>query len=64
MLEEILNIIPIDATPNPISIMTDFEKAAMNAFEKKFPASEIAVCYFHLGQSLWRRIQNMGLSNK
>ena len=34
MLEEILNIIPIEATPNHISIMTSFEKAAMNAFEK------------------------------
>ena len=44
--------------------MTDFEKAAMNAFEDSFPAAEIAGCYFHLGQSAWRRIQSLGLSVK
>ncbi|XP_069987683.1 uncharacterized protein [Penaeus vannamei] len=45
-----------------VTIMTDFEKAAMNAFQRNFPSAEVAGCYFHLGQSVWRRIQNLGLA--
>ena len=39
--------------------MTDFEKAAMNAFGSKFHDAEIAGCFFHLGQSVWRKIQKI-----
>nr|XP_027230834.1 uncharacterized protein LOC113822482 [Penaeus vannamei] len=42
--------------------MTDFEKAAMKAFQRNFPSAEVAGCYFHLGQSVWRHIQNLGLA--
>ena len=42
--------------------MTDFEKPAMNAFQNRFRNAEISGCYFHLGQSVWRRIQNNNLS--
>ncbi|KAK3889025.1 hypothetical protein Pcinc_006901, partial [Petrolisthes cinctipes] len=62
MLDKILDLIPIDTVPNPASVMTDFEKAAMKAFECSFPAAEIAGCFFHLGQSAWRHIQSLGLS--
>ena len=55
---------PSDTPPNPASVMTDFEKAAMNAFEFCFPDAEITGCYFHLGQSAWRRVQGLGLSVK
>ena len=57
MLDEVLNLFPIGVTPVVETIMTDFEKAAINAFEKKFSDAQVAGCYFHLGQCAWRRIQ-------
>ena len=44
---------------NPVSIMSDFEKANQNAFERAFPSIAIAGCLFHLGQSLWRKVQQL-----
>jgi hypothetical protein len=42
--------------------MTDFEKAAIGAFTTAFPGLEITGCHFHLAQSVWRKIQDQGLS--
>ena len=47
----------------PVSILTDFEEGTMNALATVFPHATVHGCLFHLGQSLWRRIQNEGLSN-
>ena len=52
------------STPAPETILTDFEKAAMNAFSKRFPEATINGCHFHLGQSLWRKVQNLGLGQR
>ena len=60
-IQEVLLLLPAGTVANPASIMMDFEKAAMNAFEHHFPHAEIAGCYFHLCQSIWRKIQNMKL---
>ena len=43
--------------PNPGKKLVDFEKAALNAFSKKFPHAEISCCYFHLTQSFNRENQ-------
>ena len=61
MLDVIMQLMPYDVFANPESIMTDFEIAAMNAFRDRFPDAEISGCYFHLGQSIWRKIQNLSL---
>lgn len=58
MLEALKNLRP---SLNPKSIMTDFERAAKNAFRKVFPNAEQAGCFFHFGQCLWRKLQ--GSSN-
>lgn len=47
---------------NSLMIMDDFEKAAMNAALFLYPNTKIQGCFFHLGQSIWRQIQNNGLS--
>jgi hypothetical protein len=47
---------------SPSLILTDFEKAAMNAVSTIFPDARLHGCRFHLGQSWWRRIQELGLS--
>lgn len=44
---------------NPASIMTDFEKASINAFAAVFPTAERHGCYFHFSQCIWRQIQQM-----
>jgi hypothetical protein len=47
---------------NPASIMCDFEKATHNAIQHVFPNAHLVGCLFHLGQCLWRKVQELGLS--
>ena len=49
-----------ETNPNPGKVLEDFEKAALNAFSKKFPHAEISCCYFHLTQSFNRKINEIG----
>jgi hypothetical protein len=34
----------------------------MNAFSSIFPSIKVNACFFHYSQSLWRKIQELGLS--
>ena len=45
----------------PRSIMTDFEKAALNALRKSFKDASIQGCYYHLVSNLWKHVVNEGL---
>jgi len=45
----------------PLKIMSDFELAIMNTFEKVYPGVEITGCFFHLGQSVYHQVQEKGL---
>lgn len=45
----------------PLLITSDFESAFINAAKEVFPDSEISLCFFHFKQSLFRKIQNLGL---
>jgi len=58
MLEALLDF---NVNLHPETCMLDLEKAAKNAFAACFPASTINVCFFHLGQCLWRKIQEFHL---
>ena len=42
--------------PHANNIVSDFEKANINALATKFPTSFIALCVFHLNQSYYRKI--------
>jgi hypothetical protein len=44
---------------NPLTIMTDFELSAINAFKNSFPGIFNRGCFFHFTQSLWRKIQKI-----
>lgn len=46
---------------SPQKIMTDFEKAIINASITVFPGVQVSCCMFHLGQTLYRKIQTEGL---
>eukprot|EP00800_Vazella_pourtalesii_P006517 TRINITY_DN1850_c0_g1_i10.p2 TRINITY_DN1850_c0_g1~~TRINITY_DN1850_c0_g1_i10.p2 ORF type:complete len:113 (-),score=5.79 TRINITY_DN1850_c0_g1_i10:891-1229(-) len=41
---------------HPDEILMDFEKAAMTSFEHTWPTSMVKGCFFHLTQSLWRKV--------
>ena len=56
--QALLQLIP---NANREGIMMDFEKAAVNAFSTTFPAAQITGCYFHLCQSVLRKINEVGL---
>ena len=48
----------------PQKVLVDFEKACMNAVRIAFPHAEVKGCYFHLCQSLIRKISNVGLKTE
>jgi len=52
-----------DCTPK--KIITDFEIGIVNAAEEEgSDETEVSCCFFHLGQSLYRRIQAEGLQEE
>lgn len=48
----------------PTTVMIDFEMTAKQAITSVFLQVALAGCYFHLGQSLWRRVQSEGLQQQ
>lgn len=58
MISALKSLLP---TANPSKIIVDFEKAAMVAFERGFPGATITGCYFHLCQSVIRKVNEIGM---
>jgi len=48
----------------PQTIYVDFEEAIHYSNLSVWPETNIKGCRFHLGQSWWRKIQNLGLTNE
>ena len=48
----------------PLSIINDFEKACQNDIQASFPNAGHVGCLFHLGQCLWRKVQDLRLTEK
>ena len=48
----------------PGKTVIDFENSLMIAVETEFPMTRICCCYFHFNQSLWRHVQQLGLSGE
>ena len=59
----VLALQEITCACNPVKIVTDFEKSAINTFTKRFPSSALNGCYFHLRQNFNRKIKELGLEN-
>ena len=55
--QALLQLIP---NANPERIMMNFEKSAVNAFSTTFPTAQITGFYFHLCQSVLRKINEVG----
>ena len=45
----------------PQRVVLDFEAFMLSALETELPRIERSPCYFHFTQSLWRRVQRLGL---
>ncbi|KAK3931037.1 GPI ethanolamine phosphate transferase 1, partial [Frankliniella fusca] len=45
----------------PTSVMADFEVAILNAVKAMIPDSIVRACFFHLGQSMYRKVAAVGL---
>lgn len=58
ILQALKSLIP---TANPKKILVDFEKSAMAAFQSAYPIAEVTGCYFHLTQSVIRKVQEIGM---
>ena len=61
MWEQVQLLCPL---AHPAEILMDFEKAAMTSFEHTWPTSMVKGCFFHLTQSLWRKVQAVGLQSQ
>ncbi|CAF4412360.1 unnamed protein product, partial [Rotaria sp. Silwood2] len=48
----------------PDFILTDFEQGSINAVKSEFPSAQSKGCHFYLGQSVYRQIQDAGLTKK
>ena len=48
---------------NPEKILLNFESAAMNAFTAAYPNARILGCYFHLTQSILRKVNEIGMKS-
>lgn len=44
--------------------MVDFEKGAINAIQRVFSNTLVGGCFFHLSQSIWRHVQNLGFQQR
>lgn len=49
---------------NPKYVLTDFEIAEMRSFVRELPGTQSKGCLFHLGKSIFRRIQACGLAQR
>ena len=49
---------------NPDTFMLDYESGILPTLRLHFPTSTIKGCNFHFSQAVWRRVQNLGLSNQ
>lgn len=58
MLAALHDLVPLAA---PTKILVDFEKAAINAFEAAYPNARVTGCYFHLTQSVIRKVNEIGM---
>ncbi|CAB4373838.1 unnamed protein product [Rhizophagus irregularis] len=65
LFEELLDFaIENNIDLQPSVILTDFEQASIIASRLVFPRIRNKGCFFHLGQSGWRKIQSLGLATR
>lgn len=61
VLQEVKRLVPL---AYPKKILVDFERAAMNAFSLAYPDATVTGCYFHLCQSITKKVNEIGLKTE
>ena len=61
LVDKAVELYGIDLKPRNVS--TDFERAAITAFNNVFPGVMVTGCHFHLGQSVLRKVNQLGLKS-
>ena len=51
-----------DLVFSPETVHIDFEMAMHNSVRRNFKQANTSCCRYHLGQSMWRKIQTIGFS--
>lgn len=46
---------------DPVDILVDFERAAINAIQTQIPGAHAYGCFYHLCSNIWKHIQEAGL---
>ena len=57
----VMTFLKINHNLNPNIIISDFEQSIVRAFQMNFPLAKLRYCIFHYGQSIWRKVQSLGL---
>ncbi|CAF1128917.1 unnamed protein product [Brachionus calyciflorus] len=63
MYTEFLTQVKSKLSHDPLSITSDYEKAFLNAANSVFRETKLYGCYFHLKQSFWKKIIDLGLKS-
>src|SRR6218665_2067729 len=58
---ELKGLIP---SAQPSTVMMDYEQAAMNSVAVSFTGVQIQCCFYHLSQSLYRKVQALGFQQR
>lgn len=53
-------LLELEPLLKPTKVMIDFEMAAIQSIQKKFPEAEVKCCTFHLTKNIWKKIQQVG----
>ena len=61
MMQIVKELVP---TPKHIKVLTVCELASINAFREEFPEAELSEYYFHLSQSIVRKVGELGFKNQ
>lgn len=64
--ERLFNQLSVHLRPGyaPMTILFDFEMAAINAARQVFPNADISGCFFHLASNIWKKIQSIGMQQR
>lgn len=58
MLVALRDLVP---AANPATVLVDFEVATIGAFKAAYPNAHVSGCYFHLSQSVIRKVNEIGM---
>lgn len=61
VLKEVISAAREQQVPftEPARAMSDFELAILNSIKEALPVSEMQCCFFHLGQSMYRKVRHI-----